>query len=390
MGEPSTLVARARALRPQLEARAEQCERERLVPHETIAAFDAAGFFDMLKPKRFGGLECHPNEFYDVLIECAAGCPSSAWVLGVVAAHAWQLALFPLAAQEEVWGQDRATRISSSYMPVGKLTPVDGGYRLSGKWGFSSGCDHCTWVMLGGMAPPSKPGGAPDMLTLLLPRSDYGFVDDWFVSGLKGTGSKTVVVDDVFVPEHRTHRMSDAFKLESPGNAVNPAPLYRLPFGQVFTRTVATPAIGMLQGAIDAYLEANRDRTSRADGKKPADDPAAQEAVAAALLAIREVRALLRADFDEMMALAEAGKPIPIPDRVGYRQHAAAVTERMTRALDELFAESGSGAIFLGGKMQRFFQDVHAARTHFANNPRRASRNLGNTSLGRATTDFFL
>ena len=240
------------------------------------------------------------------------------------------------------------------------------------------------------MAPPQKPGAPPDMLTLLLPRSDYAIVDDWFVSGLRGTGSKTLVVDGAFVPTHRTHRMSDAFKLESPGNAVNPAPLYRLPFGQVFTRTVATPAIGMLEGAVAAFVEVNRDRASRADGKKPADDPAAQEALASALVAAREARAVLHEDFDAMMALAAEGKPIPLADRIAYRHHTATVTDEMARALDALFAESGAGAIFLESKIQRFFQDVHAARAHHANNPRRTARNLGGALLERATSDYFL
>src|SRR5262249_38516935 len=178
----------------------------------------------------------------DVQMTIAAACPSSAWVLGVVAVHGWQLALFPPQAQEDVWGRDREALISSSNAPTGKVIRVEGGFRISGRWSFSSGCDHCHWVFLGGFAP-TAPGEKPDMRTFLLPRSDYRIDDNWHVAGLKGTGSKDIVVEDAFVPEHRTHRLIDGYLLKSPGHALNPAPLYRLPFGQIFVRSVSTSAI---------------------------------------------------------------------------------------------------------------------------------------------------
>lgn len=232
-----TLLARALALVPELAARRARAASDRMVPSETIADFVDAGFFRMLQPRRWGGFESHPNEFFDVQQAIATACPSSAWVLGVVAVHNWQLALFPDKAQHDVWGEDSSVRISSSYMPVGKVTPVEGGFRFSGTWGFSSGCDHCDWVFLGGFVPTD--GGPPDMHTFLVPRADYRIVDDWHVLGLQGTGSKTIVVDDAFVPEHRTHRFADGFKCQSPGHAENDAPLFRLPFGQIFVRSVS-------------------------------------------------------------------------------------------------------------------------------------------------------
>lgn len=384
-------VKLARDAKPILRERNARADADRVIPKETIQELQEAGFFRMLQPKRWHGYECNPIEFFDAAIEIAAACPSTAWVLGVVAVHNWQLALFPEQAQRDVWEGERGvdTLIASSYMPVGKVTRVDGGYRLSGKWGFSSGSDHCQWAFLGAYAP--KEGDQPqDMLTLLVPRSDYELVDDWFVSGLKGTGSKSVVANDVFVPEHRIHRMSDAFRLQSPGNEVNDSPLYRIPFGQLFTRTVATPAVGMLQGALDAYVSLNKHRSGRADGKRAADDPFNLETCARATLAIREVRTLLRSDWNEMMARAEAGERIPIEDRVAYRANAGAATDRMVRALDDLFMASGGSAIFVDQDIQRFFQDIHAARAHHANNPLKTQRNHGGLLMGEPTTDFFL
>ena len=384
-------VKLARDAKSRLRERNPRADAERVIPKETIEELKEAGFFRMMQPKHWGGYECHPLEFFDAAIEIASACPSTAWVLGVVAVHNWQLALFPEQAQKDVWeGQNGLdTLIASSYMPVGKVTPDDGGYRLSGKWGFSSGSDHCQWAFLGAFAPKEE-GRPPDMFTLLLPRSDYELIDDWFVSGLKGTGSKSVKVDDVFVPAHRVHRMSDAYRLQSPGNDVNTSPLYRVPFGQLFTRTVATPAIGMLQGALEAYLALNRGRKGRADGKSASDDPFNLETCARATLAIREVRALLRNDWNEMMSKAEAGESIEVEDRVAYRANAGAATDRMVKALDELFMASGGSAIFLDQDIQRFFQDIHGARAHHANNPLKTQRNYGGLLMGEQTTDFFL
>jgi 3-hydroxy-9,10-secoandrosta-1,3,5(10)-triene-9,17-dione monooxygenase len=391
MSTKPDFVKLARDAKSRLRERNARADAERVIPKETIEELKEAGFFRMMQPKSWGGYECHPLEFFDAAIEIASACPSTAWVLGVVAVHNWQLALFPEQAQKDVWeGQNGLdTLIASSYMPVGKVTPDDGGYRLSGKWGFSSGSDHCQWAFLGAFAPKEE-GRPPDMFTLLLPRSDYELIDDWFVSGLKGTGSKSVKVDDVFVPAHRVHRMSDAYRLQSPGNDVNTSPLYRVPFGQLFTRTVATPAIGMLQGALEAYLALNRRRKGRADGKSASDDPFNLETCARATLAIREVRALLRNDWNEMMSKAEAGESIEVEDRVAYRANAGAATDRMVKALDELFMASGGSAIFLDQDIQRFFQDIHGARAHHANNPLKTQRNYGGLLMGEQTTDFFL
>ncbi len=304
----------------------------------------------------------------------AAACPSSAWVLGVVGVHAWQLALFPEQAQADVWGDDPRTLISSSYAPTGKIARQEGGYRVSGRWSFSSGCDHCRWVFLGGMVPPEGEGKPPEMRTFLLPRSDYRIDDNWHVAGLKGTGSKDVVVEDAFVPEHRTHRLVDGFKRRSPGNEVNPAPLYRLPFGQVFVRSVSTSA----------------KRIGAGDGSKVAEEAAAQLVCANAAATIDEVRLVLHRNMDEMMTLTRAGEDIPLERRVAFRHDSSRAVVRCAAAVDDLFTQSGGRAIFRESPMLRWFLDVHAARAHYANNPDKPGRNFGGVLLGLKNQDFFL
>jgi 3-hydroxy-9,10-secoandrosta-1,3,5(10)-triene-9,17-dione monooxygenase len=362
----------------------------RRIPDETIADFREAGFFRMLQPTRWGGLEVDPSTFFDVQMTVASACPSSAWVLGVVAVHSWQLALFPLQAQEDVWGKDAGALISSSYAPTGKVARAEGGYRISGRWSFSSGSDHCQWVFLGGFVPPEAEGRPPEMRTFLLPRSDYTIDDNWHVAGLKGTGSKDIVVENAFVPEHRTHKLIDGFKRVSPGNAVNPSPLYKLPFGQIFVRSVSTSAIGAAQGALDAFLDIAAKRVAASDGAKVAEDPTTQTVCARAAELIDETRTVLKRNFEEMMNLVRDGKDIAIDRRVRFRHDSAMAVVKCVEAVDLLFTASGGRAIFLGSPLLRYFLDVHAARAHYANNPDKPARNLGGVMLGAKTVDYFI
>jgi 3-hydroxy-9,10-secoandrosta-1,3,5(10)-triene-9,17-dione monooxygenase len=384
------ILTRAQALAPKLAERARTADELRRLPDETVADLKAGGFFRLLQPSRWGGAEADPLTFFDVQQTLAAACTSTAWVFGVVTVHNWQLALFPLQAQEEVWGADADTLISSSYAPTGKVERTDGGFKISGRWSFSSGCDHCQWVFLGGLVPPEKGDRGPEMLTFLVPRKDYRIEDNWFVAGLKATGSKDIVIDGAFVPAHRTHKFSDGFRRASPGNEVNPAPLYRLPFGQIFVRSVSTSAIGAAQGALDVYTKIAAKRVAAGDGQKVAEDPQAQLVAARAAALIDEARVVLRRNFEEMMAAVRAGSDIPLDRRLRFRLDSSQAVVKSVAAVDELFTASGGRAIFLDHPLLRFFLDVHAARAHYANNPDKPAKNWGGVQLGLKNTDYFV
>jgi 3-hydroxy-9,10-secoandrosta-1,3,5(10)-triene-9,17-dione monooxygenase len=384
------LRARAEALLPQLSARTAEAERLRRVPEQTIADLQAAGLFRLLQPRRWGGFEVDPQTFFDVQTAIATACPSTAWVYGVVGVHAWQLALFPLEAQEEVWGSDTSVLISSSYAPTGKVERVDGGFKLSGRWSFSSGCDHCRWVFLGGLCPPVAEGQVAEMRTFLVPRADYRIEDTWFVSGLKATGSKDVVVDGAFIPEHRTHKMIDGFRRSSPGNEINTAPLFRLPFGQVFVRSVSTSAIGIALGALEVYRQGATRRIAAGDGAKVAEDPRTQTVCAESAATIDEVQLVLRRNFDEMMAMVRADKDLPLERRLRFRYDSSRAVDRCVQVVDALFTASGGRALFLDSPIQRYFQDAHAARAHYANNPDKPARNWGGVQLKLKNQDYFV
>ncbi len=377
--DAAELLERTRKLIPQLEAGAAETEQLRRVPEDTVAALQRAGLMRALQPRSWGGLELDPLGFYEAAAEVAAACPSTGWVLAVLGVHPWQLALFPEHAQRDVWQDDPDAAISSSYAPTGSVDPVKGGFRVRGRWSFSSGCDACTWVFLGGFVPNAH--GSRDMRTFLLPRSDYTIDDTWHVAGLAGTGSKDIVVDDAFVPEHRTHRFLDAFQLRNPGRTANPGPLYRLPFGCVFAWGVAAPALGAAQGALDACREQMREKLSAYSRGTVAEDPFAQVHLAEAAGEITAARSEMREVWERMTTLVHDGREIPMELRVRTRFTAANVVGRSVRAVDLLFAAAGGQAIFLDNPLQRFFRDVHAMRAHFINNPDRAARLFGQTQL---------
>ena len=343
-----------------------------------------------MQPARFGGFEMDPGVFFRVQMILAEGCMSTAWVLGVVAIHNWQLALFDDKAQQDVWGEDDSTLISSSYMPVGKVEHVKGGYKLSGHWGFSSGSRHCNWAFLGAMVPPVKAGEAPDYRTFLVPRSDYEIVDNWDVSGLEGTGSNDIVVKDAYVPEYRTHRSVHGFECDSPGNTVNSHHIYRLPFGQIFVRAVCSSAVGALKGVTDSYIAVNKDRVGLNDGNKIATDPDAQMALALAISTVDECETIMFRNFDRMLDAARAGTTLPMEDRIKMRFDASLVAGKCSNAINHMFIACGAQGIFRDHPLNRAWLDINAGRTHVANNPFKFGRNLGGTLMGQDNTDFFL
>jgi 3-hydroxy-9,10-secoandrosta-1,3,5(10)-triene-9,17-dione monooxygenase len=383
------LVEAARAMGPALRDRRALAKADAQVPDETMAEFHKAGFFKILQPEQWGGYAMDPQVFYAVGLEVARYCPSSAWVLGVVAVHNWQLAVFDDQAAQDVWADDPTTLISSSYAPVGKVKVVDGGFRLSGRWSFSSGSEHGKWAFLGAVVPtPEAPFDMSNYRTFLVPVRDYKIVHNWDVVGLKGTGSHDVVVDDAFVPEHRTHKSMDGFLCDNPGNAVNSAPLYRMPFMQVFVRAVCTATLGACDGALDAFIEVAK--TRQAGPTKMKNDPFARVLAAEAKAEIEEMKLTMFRNFDAMMACCRAGEPIPIEDRVRYRYDSAIVADRCLALSGKMLKASGSGGIREDSDLLSFHLDILASQAHVANNSTPFAANLGGVLFGEENADFAL
>ncbi|MCC7394045.1 MAG: flavin-dependent monooxygenase [Sphingomonadaceae bacterium] len=385
------LVARALALQPVLRERAKACVAGRDVPAESIADMQAAGFFKILQPKRWGGYEMHPNVFFEVQKTLARGCMSTGWMFGVLGCHPYELALFDNRAQVDVWGDDNSILMSSSYQPVGKVTRVEGGFRLSGHWGFSTGSVHCNWVLLGALVPPAEAGGAPDMRTFLVPRSDYRIDRDaWHVFGLQGTGSHDIIVDDVFVPEYRTHRAHEGFLCQNPGQKENDGALYSLPWAQVFIRSVSTSAFGGARAAVDAAMAIMQSRISTNTGKASKADPMLHAAIAAAHAQILEMELTLRTSFDDLMGYATRGEAIPMEKRALFGYNSSAVVRRLARLVDDMVQLLGGRAVYMTSDIIQPWLDLNAARAHVANDPNNRTTDVIGTMLGEAPGFNFL
>jgi 3-hydroxy-9,10-secoandrosta-1,3,5(10)-triene-9,17-dione monooxygenase len=377
------MLAEIQVLQENFRQRVRATREARRLPQESVRELQDAGFFLALQPRHFGGYELDPQDFFRMQCAIAEGCMSTAWAGGIIAVHAFQLALMDERAQQDVWGDDIHTRVSSSYAPLGKVTPVDGGFRLSGRWGWSSGSDHCSWVLLGAIVPQEG------YRTFLVPRSDYVIEDTWYSMGLQGTGSNDIVVADAFVPDYRTHKQMDGFTGNNPGIALNKAPLYRLPWAQTFVRVVSTPAIGAAREGLRLYKEAVK-RKASGDVTKLAGDVGTLERIAFASNEIDAMETLLYRNFDNMMAAAEAGESIGIEDRALYRYQASLVIDKSIAVIDTLFSSAGGASVFSGSEIQQRFLDIHTARAHVANNPTSFARNLGGLGLGAPNQDYFI
>ena len=385
------LVERARAMIPTLKSRARQCTKDFNVPAETIAEMKAAGFFKILPPKRWGGYEMHPNVFFDCQKLIAEGCMSTGWMYGVVGCHPYELALFHDEAQAEVWGDDPDMLVSSTYQPVGKVERTEGGFYLSGRWGFSTGSLHCGWVLLGAMVPPAKEGDAPDMRTFLLPRSDYQIIEGtWDTFGLQGTGSFDIVVDRAFVPDYRTHRAVDGFMCQNPGQAANDGPLYSLPWAQVFVRSVSTAAFGGARAAVNAAMKIMQDRVSTNTGKASKADPMLHAAIAKAHAQILEMELTLKTTFLDLMNIAESGQPIPMEKRALYAYQSSNVVRRLANLIDEIVQLLGGRAIYMSSEIIQPWLDIHAGRAHVANDPNNRTGDVIGTMLGEPPAFTFM
>jgi 3-hydroxy-9,10-secoandrosta-1,3,5(10)-triene-9,17-dione monooxygenase len=380
--EPAELIERARRMIPALKARAKQATAQHKIPDETIAEMQTAGFFRILQPKRWGGFEMHPNVFFEVQKLLAEGCMSTGWVYGVVGGHPYEMALFHDEAQHEVWGKDDSVLVASSYQPVGKVERAENGFYLSGRWGFSSGTDHCQWVLLGAMIPPAKEGDPPDMRTFLVPRTDYKIEYTWDTFGLQGTGSQDIVVERSFIPEYRTHKAIDGFLCKNPGQAENAAPLYRLPWAQLFLRLVSTAALGGTRAAVKAAVEIAQSRISTNTGKASKADPILQTAIATAYAQLDEMEVVLRRNFDVAMATVTAGEELAMDQRQLYRFQSASVVRRCADLVDALVPLLGGRAIYMTSPIVQPWLDLNAARAHVANDPNNMAPDLVNGLMG--------
>jgi 3-hydroxy-9,10-secoandrosta-1,3,5(10)-triene-9,17-dione monooxygenase len=334
----------------------------------------------MMQPSRVGGAELDYVALVEICAELARGCGSTGWTFANLSCHHWILAMMPEGAQKRLWDEDPDVLIASSFIfPCGKATAVKGGYKLSGRWPFSSGVNLSTWNMLGGIVPD---GDQPGQRIFLLPDSDYETIDTWHAAGLQGTGSNDVACKEVFVPEEMTVAVADIKGGPTPGSALNPGPLYELPVFALFPLILSGVALGNAEAVLDDYVMSMRKRSATYSGAKLSELQSVQIKIGAAGARLDVARRVMVAICEEAMDEARRGVVPDMETKLRYRRDTAFATELCTQAIDMLYTASGAQALFTRNALQRQFRDAHAMANHIAFNMDIATAAYGRVALG--------
>jgi 3-hydroxy-9,10-secoandrosta-1,3,5(10)-triene-9,17-dione monooxygenase len=373
------LVARARALAPKLRDRAVRAERDRNIPRESVEEFIDSGLIHTLQPKRWGGYEQDHEVAFDIAIELGRStCGSSAWCLNYLADHACILAHFPEEAQHDVWGRDKAACIATSAAPTGKVSVAPGGYRLDGRWSWCSGLRHSQWIMIGGLV--FREGeDHPDMRLYLVPVSEVKQEDTWYCAGLRATGSNTSVLDNVFVPEHRSVSFATLRDAHSPGSKLNTNPIYRTPFIAVHTYALLAPALGLARGGYADFTQWTKGRYLTYTQLNIAQHVPVQLKIAEIAAQIDVAELLAR----RALATARANYTgLSMETRTLMRRDYTYAMKTLRDAMDALVKISGSSGLMDGNSVQRCWRDVHAISSHVVMNWDVPAENFGRMEFG--------
>jgi 3-hydroxy-9,10-secoandrosta-1,3,5(10)-triene-9,17-dione monooxygenase len=386
----AAMIARAKALIPHLRDRAARTEELRRLPPETERDLHDTGLFRIVQPKRVGGSEFD----YVALVDCADALgqadASVGWNFANLASHHWMLGMFDKRAQDLVWKNADALIASSFIFPAGRARKVDGGYVLRGSWPFSSGVDSCEWNMLASVVSSDDEADGIEYRIFLLNKSDYKIKDTWNATGLRGTGSNDVEVNDAFVAEPMTLAVSDLAGGPTPGSAVNPNALYELPVFSLFPYVLSGVALGNAQACLDDYVEVARHRASTYNRAKLADLQSTQIKIAEASAKIDAARLIMRSTCIEAMADARRGHVPGTAAKTKLRRDGAYSVNLCTEAVSLLFSASGARGLFTTGALQRQFRDAHAINSHLAFNFDAAGTNYGRVALGLPSENLTL
>ena len=378
------LWGRAVELLPRLRERAARSEELRRIPDETLREFHDAELFRLQQPRRVGGAELEFAAIVTFGALLARACASSAWNWVNFTAHHMMLGMFAPRAQEEIWGRSADALIASSFVfPAAKARKVKDGYVISGRWPFSSGVDPSDWNMLAGLAWLDE-NAPPEQRVFLLHRSQYKIIDTWHAGGLRGTGSNDVEAREQFVPEHMTLAVADTKGGPTPGSAVNPGPLYRLPVFALFPYMLSGVALGIAEGLIEDF-GAIGTKTGKMTGARIAEIQSTQIRFSEATAYARASRAAQLGNCREAWDLVSRGEVPDLKTKARYRLEGAYAVDWAVRAVDLMFALSGAAGLYESGSAARAFRDAHAVRQHFSFNTDIAGTTHGRIALGLAS-----
>ena len=377
------LIRRARELGPTLAERRAKTHDLRRLPDETVADLVGAGLLKACQPARVGGYELPFGAQTSAGAEIGKYCGSSAWIVSVCGTHHWMLGKFAPAAQDDVWGATpdaiSASAFASQYQTTEK---VEGGFKISGRWMFSSGIQACDWVIVVGRIP--RPDGPPEAWFMLVPKSDYEIQDNWRTVGLRGTGSNDLIIETAFVPEHRVIGHAEINQLDTPGTAGNPHSVYRMPLHGAINYCVSAPALGLAEGALVSFSEAMGPRTD-VFAKKIADNATLQVRTSESAAEIDCARLLYENDMARIRHSLNGGLPLELEDLARLKRNASYVGQLAKRATTRLAEAMGARGLDEDNFVHKASSDIGAACSHISMVWDTCARPYGMAKLGVLT-----
>jgi alkylation response protein AidB-like acyl-CoA dehydrogenase len=376
-----TLVTSAKQVAEKLRPFEAEHEQRRMLHPDAVQILRESNLFKVIQPSRIGGFEADISTLHAVGKELAYGCAASSWVYMVTAAHTWILGMYPEVAQDELRASDPDTILPGSLASNGKAALVDGGFRVTGRWQFGSGCDYGKWVIVGAMQSNSTRDD-PKHVHVLVPAGDFEIDDTWHTLGLRGTGSKDIIVNDAFVPTHRAMPTGTLFDGSSPHARSHKTFCYQLPVLATLTFCLTAPTLALTQRIYDEFIKLTAIRKDRYDGSTKAKKPSVQIRVAESWAEIQSAELLIEEIARIFDHAGEFARPLDVQTRVELKMRASYAVTLCRRAADRLFDAAGANAIYERSPLLPLIQNLHTMSHHaivdFDNN----AAALGSNALG--------
>ncbi len=374
------LLERVEALVPMLAEHAAEAERQRKPVDQVMQAIEDTGIYRYFVPKAYGGYEFGMETFMRIGMALGGGCVSTAWVTTFCMEHNWLLALYGREAQDDIFGKQPYIIAPGTLAPNGRATPVDGGYRVTGRWEWGTGVMHADWALVGALTPTDD--GGQDLCMYVIPMQEVEVIDTWQVAGMAGTGSNDVAVQDVFVPTHRMQSATAMRRGNAQGGRIHASHLYRMPMLPVLGLTAAAPAVGAARKVVELFTERLKSRTVYGTQDKQSEKAVAQHKLGHAALKARNIEILLMTLAREVEAWGRSAEMCPDEEKAIIRLRIGDIVHQSRDLVREVMDASGAHAHFLSNPMQRFQRDLNTLSCHTVFDTAVSGEQVGRSLLG--------
>ncbi len=357
------LIDALTALTPMLRDNAALAEELRKPVDEVMHAIEETGAYKWFVPKKYGGYEYSLAGFMEVGVALGEGCASHAWVTTFCMEHNWLLSLYDQPAQEDIFGANPYIIAPGSLAPNGKAEPVEGGYRVTGRWQWGTGVMHSGWVMVGALTPVEG-RDAPMLGMFVLPIEDAEIIDTWYVEGMVGTGSNDIAVNDAFVPAHRVVDLATVRDGSSAGAQLHDSYIYKMPMLPVLGLTATAPLVGAARNAVRLFEERMQGRTVYGTSTKQSERAMAQSRLAHAKVEMDSIVNQLYHVAGVVESWGRGGKPCPELERARLRVDIGHIVRRSRNVVRDVVEACGASAHFLDNPLQRALRDLNTASCH--------------------------